>query len=151
MNASAQDRSATANMLGALGVLAAAACVPVYLAYDNWMAEKAARAFGAVEGPACPVVRKSARPPFGAKGPKTFHYGGIAFSRRYGHADCVAPVEGPPWDRRFYRVCQFSAPMTVRVTTADGRWMFQSGVGRPATVTVRGGEVRCVVGGWFRG
>ena len=129
----------------------AAVSVPAYLAYDNWAAEEARRAWGRVEGPACPVVRDLSPPPFGARGPKTFDYGGVGFARRYGHVDCVAPTDGPLGDRKVYRVCQFSAPMTVGVTAGGETWLFKPGVGRPATVTVRRGEVTCVVGGWFRG
>lgn len=136
--------------LSILGILALVTAIPAYMAYDNWAAEEEKRAW-IVPGPACPVVTDLTRPPFGARGAQTFDYGGIAFSRRYGHVACVAPAEGLLWDQQVYRVCQFSAPMTVGVSAGGQRWLFKPGVGRPATVTVRRGQVSCVVGGWFRG
>lgn len=145
---SLRERGEAVSMLGVLG---AAISVAAYMAFDNWAAEEAKRMWGAVEGPACPRVGDLSRPPFGAKGPQTFDYGGASFSRRYGHVYCVAPTEGPPWDQQVYRVCQFTAPMTVGVMAGGETWLFKPGVGRAATVTVRRGEVRCVMGGWFKG
>lgn len=151
MSVAIRSGGGAANMMGVLGVLAAATSVAAYMAYDNWAAEEAKRAWGRVEGLACPTVRDLSRPPFGARGPQTFDYGGVSFARRYGHVYCVAPIDGPLGGREVYRVCQFSAPMTVGVTTGGKTWLFKPGVGRTATVTVRRGEVRCVVGGWFKG
>ena len=41
-------------------------------------------------------------------------------------------------------------PAALAVATSKGVIYFKPGVGRPATVTIRGGEASCVVGGWFR-
>lgn len=133
-----------------LGLLALVATIPAYLVYSAWAGERAMKRAWAINGPACPVV--AATPAlFGALGPKEFDYGGVGFARRYGHVDCMAAREGPLGDRHVYRVCQFSAPMTVGVTAGGQTRLFKAGVGQAATVTVRRGEVSCVVGGWFRG
>jgi hypothetical protein len=50
----------------------------------------------------------------------------------------------------FYRVCQFSGPETVRVTSGHETVAFKPGVGRTVTVKVRGSHVTCVVAGWFK-
>src|SRR6266436_3941085 len=38
----------------------------------------------------------------------------------------------------------------VEVTTGVRTVVYEPGVGHPTTVTVRGGQPSCVVGGWFR-
>ena len=87
---------------------------------------------------------------FGAKGPYTFSYGGAQFSRRFGHASCAAPQDGGLIPGETFHVCQFNGPAALAVATSKGVIYFKPGVGRPATVTIRGGEASCVVGGWFR-
>jgi hypothetical protein len=64
---------------------------------------------------------------------------------------CVAPREGGLFTRTTYRVCQFSAPALIGVTTAERTVFYAPGVGRRATVAVRGGTPSCVLGGWFAG
>jgi hypothetical protein len=144
----ARERGEMASMLGVLALVAA---IPAYLIYAAWAGEQAMKRAWAIEGPACPVLTDVSRPPFGTRGPKTFDYGGVSFARRYGHVDCMAATEGPMGDKQVYRVCQFAAPMVVAVTVAGRTTVFKPGVGRPATVTIRRGEVSCVVGGWFKG
>lgn len=143
-----RERSETASMLGVLALVAA---IPAYIVVEAWAGAEAMKRAWAVEGPACPVLTDVSRPPFGTRGPKRFDYGGASFARRYGHVDCMAATEGPLGRRQIYRVCQFAAPSVVSVTVENRTTVFKPGVGRPATVTVRRGEVTCVVGGWFRG
>jgi hypothetical protein len=39
----------------------------------------------------------------------------------------------------------------VSVAAGPRTVIFQPGLGRPATVTVRRGQVSCVLAGWFKG
>jgi hypothetical protein len=98
-------------------------------------------------------VERPAPNVLGKKPLKHFAYGGIRFSLKTGHVECVAlPEDRLPWEKTVnYRVCQFTGPGLVGVTMAGRTRWFQPGWGKPTTVTWRGGRLSCVVGGWFRG
>lgn len=127
------------------GFLMLVASIPAWVAYADWAERRAMRAAWAISGPACPVAQGPWR------APRVFDYGGVRFARRFGHVSCVAASEGAPWNRRTYRVCQFTGPDTVAVRLESSVHVFKPGVGRRATVTVRGDAPSCVVGGWFGG
>ena len=150
--ASSQDMldSRAGRFLNLSGLMLVILAVPALSIYETWSEQAAMRRAWNIAGPACPVVEPSATF-FGAKGPKGFDYGGIRFERRYGHVSCVAPAKRGMVGGEVYRVCQFTAPAALAVT-ADGRThLYKTGVGQRATVTVRDGQVSCVVGGWFSG
>ena len=62
---------------------------------------------------------------------------------------CGAVPENPLWPSTSYHVCRFNNPGAVVVTQGGRTTIFEPGVGRPATVTVRDGKASCVVAGWF--
>lgn len=136
--------------LGMVGVVLMLASIAAYPVYETWSVQRGVRIAWDITGPPCPVAPGPPAAAFGRMGVKVFRYEGAKFERRFGHASCVAPNEQGFMNEAFYRVCQFSAPETVRVT-ADGRaYAFKPGVGNVATVKVRKGQVTCVVAGWFR-
>ncbi len=135
------------NLAGLMLVILA---VPALTIYETWSEQAAMRRAWNIAGPACPVVEASPTL-FGAKGPKAFEYGEIRFERRFGHVSCVAPAKRGMVGGEVYRVCQFSAPAALAVTTGGRTSLYKPGVGQRATVTVRDGQVSCVVGGWFTG
>jgi hypothetical protein len=102
-----------------------------------------------IEGPACPIVPAISNAGRGAKPPAPFTYQGVRFAYQIADASCEAVPEGYLTSRT-YPVCQFDAPGAVAVTTAGRTVIFEPGVGRRATVTVRDGRATCVEGGWFR-
>lgn len=136
---------------GVLGVLAIVVSLPLLGIYATWSDQRAMRKAWNISGPACPVA--AGPPPSGSeRRPLTvFDYGDVSFSRKFGHVSCVAPSEGGPFARTTYRVCQFTGPALIGVTTAERTVFYAPGVGRRATVVVRGGTPSCVVGGWFAG
>lgn len=129
------------------GVVAMAVGIAVYLLWSGWSRGAQERADWTIAGPACPVVTQASRLVLGRKPAKVFIYGEAEFSRAYGHASCNGWRENGPSDVRW--VCQFSGPGAVTVTTGGRSVIYQPGVGRRATVTVRHGKPSCVVGGWF--
>ena len=134
---------------GTLAFLLLVAAVPSWIVYETGAARLKEHAAWTIAGPDCPVVAPAAEL-FGIKGPHTFSYGGAQFSRRFGHVSCAAPQDGGLMPGEVYHVCQFNGPAALAVTTVEGTTYFKPGVGRPATVTIRGGKAACVVGGWFR-
>lgn len=135
---------------GVLGVLAILLAVPALIvaesSFDHW----AAKRDWTIAGPPCPVVERPARAVVGSKPARDFVFNGVTFRRHFGHVSCLAFREDGLFPTGHYSVCQFSGPGAVHVVR-DGRTVvFQPGVGRNATVTVRRGRAACVVGGWFR-
>jgi hypothetical protein len=136
--------------IGMVGVLLLVASIPTYAVYQTWATQRGVRIAWNIVGPPCPVLAKPSDAAFGRLGAKVFTYEGVQFERRFGHASCVAPLETGFMNGAFYRVCQFSGPETVRVTTAHEAVAFKPGVGRTVTVKVRQEHVTCVVAGWFK-
>ena len=136
---------------GVLGVLAIVVSLPLIGVYATWSDRRAMRTAWNIDGPSCPVAAAPTPSASERRPLKVFEYGGASFSRKFGHVSCVAPREGGLFTRTTYRVCQFTAPALIGVVTADRTVFYATGVGRKATVTVRGGEPSCVIGGWFAG
>ncbi|MEH6677227.1 hypothetical protein [Phenylobacterium sp.] len=94
-------------------------------------------------GPECPVwegplpVSKS-RPEL-----LTFDYGGATLGRWFGHVNCVQVYKTALPGGGIYHACHFTGPDFVRVTVDDQVTTFRPGVGKPAIVTIRDGEVSC--------
>ncbi|MFN3514012.1 MAG: hypothetical protein ACK41C_13265 [Phenylobacterium sp.] len=139
------------HLLGITGVFALVAAVPALVGYLHWSGEQDMRAAWSISGPPCPAISKPTPAIYGSRDPLVFDYGGATFARRFGHVACIPVVEGPPWNKQVRRICQFTAPDVVAVSAAGGTKVFKPGVGHAATVTISGGEVACVVGGWYRG
>ena len=137
--------------LGMVGLLLLVVSIPLSSIYATWADQRAMRSEWAIEGPPCPVVAPPDSAKLERRPLKVFQYGGASFSRRFGHVSCVSPSDGVFSERVTYRVCQFTAPALVGVTTGKNTTFFATGVGRTATVTVRSGEPSCVLGGWFAG
>ncbi len=136
---------------GMVALLLLVVSIPLTSIYTTWADRRAMRSEWAIEGPPCPVVAPPDVTKLERRPLKVFQYGGASFSRRFGHVSCVSPSEGLLLERTIYRVCQFTAPALVGVKTGEDTVFFSTGVGRKVTVTVRGGEPSCVLGGWFAG
>lgn len=133
-----------------LALLAALASIPAYVVWETWSEIQAMKRAWTIAGPPCPVVAKPA--PWATnhhRATRSFPYGPATFARAFGAASCVAIPEDGLWTQRSYHVCQFNNPGALTVTAAGRSTTFQPPPGRRATVTVRHGQVRCVVGGWF--
>jgi hypothetical protein len=131
-------------------VLVALAAIPGLSILEVWIDQQNVRRAWTITGPPCPEVDRPAHSVVGRRRPKTFTYGGIDFTRQFGHASCVAIREDGFMNKQSYRVCQFNAPAMVAVTMPGGqKTTWQTGVGNNVTVTVRHGRPTCVVAGWF--
>ncbi len=95
--------------------------------------------------PAHPGPRTSRRPPG-----QVFAFEGLIFARAAGAATCSGLFEGPSWARTEAVVCQFDHPVTMQVTDGRRIWRFFPDVGQPATLTLRGGALSCVLASNFR-
>jgi hypothetical protein len=104
----------------------------------------------AIVGPPCPRIdaatflERRYR-----QGPKRFDYQKVTFFRRHGHVSCAPIYEEGGKSDRFHAVCQFTSPGQLLIRTAKGDWYFEPGPGRPATVSMQGGQARCVLAAKF--
>jgi hypothetical protein len=142
---------ASGRTIGIFALVVAGLGLPALLVGSTWSDRVALKRQWTVAGPACPVVDKPDRAVVGRRSPQFFDYQGVRFGRQSGEVSCVAPPDGNPLDPKSYAVCQFPAPVMVSVATDARTVIFQPGLGRPATVTVRHGQVSCVLAGWFKG
>lgn len=131
------------------GMLLLLVAIPAIDVYRTWAGAQAEKRQWAIAGPACPVVGQPQLSVVGHKPPKTFTYNEITFTRHLGDVSCSAFREDGFMSPENYSVCQFSGPGAVTVQAAGETVTFQPGPGRRTTVTVRKGQVSCVVAGWF--
>lgn len=131
--------------IGIGGILLFTAFIPVQIAYATWADHRALKDEWKIPGPACPGPVHAWRWPE----PRTIRYKGVAFARQYGGIYCEAvPVENP-FSEASYPVCQFTGPGRILVTAAGRTTVYEPGIGKPATVKVRDGQVSCVVASWW--
>jgi hypothetical protein len=141
-------RGATAN-LGLVTVGLLAVCIPAWGAYQWWAFRHELRTDWVITGPPCPLATHSWESIALRRAPHRFDYGGMSVAFAFGAADC-SPVPEDYFTGHAYSVCQFTAPGIFSVTAAGRRVTYEPGYGRRATVKLRGGQLSCVLAGWYR-
>jgi hypothetical protein len=133
--------------LAILVVLLAVVGIPISVGYATWKDHQSIRREWMVAGTPCPVKASLSAAARGAKPPPAFVYRGAAFAYQIGDVECVASPEKSLFDPSHYTVCQFDAPGAVEVSSTGRTTLFEPGIGHGAAVTVRKGQVSCVVMG----
>jgi hypothetical protein len=138
---------------GVLLLLAAIASIPLTVGVATFRDHRSLNREWTVPGPACPVVARISPAARGAKPPPPFTFLGAHFAYQIGDVECAAVPEKNIFDPSHHTVCQFDAAGAVEVTVGRRTTIFEPGVGHGAMVTVRKGEVSCVVAaaGQFHG
>jgi hypothetical protein len=126
-------------------ILAAVASIPLTVGVGTWATHRSLRKEWVVDGPACPAVAQISPAARGAKPPPPFTYRGTHFAYQIGDVECAPVPEKNPFDSSHYTVCQFDAAGAVEVTQGGHTTIFEPGVGHGAMVTVRRGDVSCVL------
>ena len=104
-----------------------------------------------VKGPPCQTVDAGEyQLRGGAHATKVTNFG-VKFTREYGHIECTWLGAKDLMAEKAYVVCQFTGPNVIKVEAGKGASYFVPGVGEPATVEVRQGVARCVMGSNFHG
>jgi len=132
---------------GMVVLMLAVASIPLTVAYGALADHQSLKVEWAIDGPTCPVVSQTERY---HRPPQAFSYQGVHFTRQYGNVFCVVVPDGGVFSSAHHTACQFSAPAAISVTTAGRSILYEPGIGRAATVSIRNGQPSCVVGGWFR-
>ncbi len=136
--------------VGLLALLLAVVSIPAMTAYGVWAGLQEMKAAWTIPGPPCPIVATPSILVQARKPPTAFHYGDAEFTHQVGGASCVAVPEDGLLTRLNYHVCQFNGPAMVAVTVGGHKTIYEPGVGRTVTVTVRHGRPACVIGGWYK-
>ena len=147
---SREQPPSTIMQIGLVALLAAVVSIPAITAYGVWAGVQEMKALWSIQGPPCPVVTAPSRMVQGRRPPTSFHYGGAEFAHQVGGASCVAIPEDGLFSHGSYHKCQFNGPAMVAVTVGGQKTIYEPGVGRTVTVTVRHGRPACVMGGWFK-
>jgi len=130
---------------GVLLLLAAIASIPLTVGVNTWADHRSLRKEWTIAGPACPVVARISPAARGAKPPPPFTYLGAHFVYQIGDVECADVPAKSAFDPSHHTVCQFDAAGAIEVTSGGRTTIFEPGVGHGAMVTVRKGEVSCVV------
>ena len=132
--------------LGIVLLMLAVASIPFTVAYGALADRQALKTEWAITGPPCPLALGPS--PF-RKPPKAFTYQGARFTRQYGNVNCVVVPDAGPFSKAHHTVCQFTGPARVTVALGSRNFAYEPDIGRKATISIRGGQPSCVIGGWF--
>ena len=142
-------RFGLAHVIGAVVVLTAGiGMVTFQFVRDRNVNVATAKAWD-IQGPPCPAFTKA---DFGAKhytAPKTFDYDGTTIGRTAGDVSCSDIKSGGGKGFSTDKVCQFTSPATLTVTSKAGTWYFVPGVAQPATIAIHHDVPKCVMGSKF--
>jgi hypothetical protein len=138
---------------GILLLFAALASIPLTVGIGTWLDHRSTTKEWTRPGPACPAVAQVSLAARGAKPPPPFTFLGAHFTYQIGDVECAAVPEKNLFDSSHHTVCQFDAAGAIEVTSGGRTTIFEPGVGHGAMVTVRKGEVSCVMAaaGQFHG
>ena len=104
-----------------------------------------------LEGEACPMLTEAEFKAKNLTAKKTSDFGGSTFGRTAGHIECRLIASNGGAGVSSDPLCRFTSPATVVVTAPGGKThYFYPGIGKPATVAVRGKDVSCVLASNFK-
>jgi hypothetical protein len=109
--------------------------------------ERAYAAAWTTVGPPCPPISRDWFARLQIEHPTPFAFQGIAGVMAHGGVSCTTIDYADGRRTAPFPVCQFSAPFAVMLKTPRGDLYVEPGVGRQVSVTLRGGDLRCLVGG----
>ena len=103
--------------------------------------QKAEDAYWNVTGPPCPQESRAVFLTGALQPAHGFNFEGVGFADAFGLAECRAYGDR----RSSYRTCMFTSPGVVWVRAGGAEAFYRPGIGRPATVSVSGGRITCVL------
>ena len=102
-----------------------------------------------IQGRACPSLSQAQFTAQGYKARHSFDYDGVTIGRHSGDASCSDVRQAGGKGLFNDKVCQFTSPATLTVTSKAGMFFFVPGVGQPATLAIRRDIPRCVMASKF--
>jgi hypothetical protein len=138
-------RLGAAHLIGGIAVAVAAAG---FLGF-NFLTERhknvsVAQAWD-LKGPPCPTITAETFAAQYKRARQVFDYDGIAIGRHSGNVSCSDVKQKGGKGLMVDRICQFTGPTVITVTSSRGAFYFVPGVGHPATISIHEGQARCVL------
>lgn len=133
--------------------LCVALAVPGWLLGGSFLKQRAANIALArdwsIDGRPCPQITRADFESRKLKAPKGLTYANAKLYRQFGHLMCSPVTNDGGTGLGSYAVCQFTGPNVLRVVTSKGEWIFEPGVGQPATIATPHDEAHCVMASNF--
>jgi hypothetical protein len=142
-------RYGLAHVIGAVVVIGVAGLLVTFeLVRDRNANIATARAWD-IKGPPCRQVSAADWAARRLKAPRVFDYDGTTLGRWSGDASCSDVKDKGGAGFRTDKVCQFTNPTVLTVTSPAGTVYYETGVGQPATLSVHRDLPRCVLASRF--
>jgi hypothetical protein len=98
-----------------------------------------------VTGPPCPTITAEAWRALDIASPQPASFRGVLAERAAGDVNCeTQDVDTAGHAVAPYPVCRFGSPVAIHLATPRGDLYFQVPVGKPATISLAGGQPRCM-------
>ncbi|WP_372781264.1 hypothetical protein [Phenylobacterium sp.] len=145
----AAARFGLAHAIGAVVVLTAGIGMVAFQFVRDRNAHVATAQAWDIKGPPCPQVSAADWTARQLKAPKTFDYDGTQLGRWSGDASCSDVKDKGGSGFRTDKICQFTSPTVLTVTTPTGTTYYETGAGQPATLSLHRDVPRCVLASKF--
>jgi hypothetical protein len=142
-------RFGMAHVIGAVVVLTAGIGMVTFQFVRDRNAHIATAQAWDIQGPPCPQVSAADWTARRLKAPKVFDYDGTRLGRWSGDASCSDVKDKGGRGFRTDKVCQFTNPTVLTVTTPAGATYYEPGVAQPATLSLHRDIPRCVLAAKF--
>lgn len=102
-----------------------------------------------IQGPACPALSAAEWTAKHYRAQKVFDYDGVAIGRAAGNASCSDVHTDGGKGLGVRKVCQFTSPGVLTVTSKAGAFYFNPGVGQLASLIIEQDRPACVMASHF--
>jgi len=142
-------RFGLAHVIGAVVVITAAFTLVTFEFVRDRNANIATARAWDIQGPPCPQASAADWTARRLKAPKVFDYDGTRLGRWSGDVFCSDVKDKGGKGFRTDKVCQFTNPTNLSVTTSAGVVYYAPGVAQPVTVRIHRDVASCVMGSKF--
>jgi hypothetical protein len=142
-------RFGLAHVIGAVVVATAAIGMIAYQVVRDRGAHIATARAWDIQGPPCPQLSATEWSAKHLKAPKVFDYDGTTLGRWSGDASCSDVKDKGGTGFGTDKICQFTNPTVLTVTSPAGTFYYEPGVSQPATLSVHKDIPRCVLASKF--
>jgi len=102
-----------------------------------------------IQGAPCPQLSAANWTARNLKAPKVFDYDGTQLGRWSGDASCSDVKDKGGAGFRTDKICQFTNPTVLTVTSPAGTFYYEPGIAQPATLSIHRDLPRCVLASKF--
>lgn len=142
-------RFGVAHVVGAVLVITVAIALVTFQFVRDRNAHIATAKAWDIQGPSCPQLSAADWTAKRLKAPKIFDYDGTHLGRWSGDASCSDVKDKGGAGFGTDKICQFTNPTVLTVSSRSGTTYYEPGVGQPATVRIHKDAPTCVMASKF--